>query len=142
MNYSTAIFLISDKVRAVAVTYEPDAPHSPGSAARTIFKTMDAGIMVDDYVVVPTDTRHLMTVCKVADVNVEVDLESNVEMKWIVGTVDRVDFEAIKSQEGDAIATIKSAEKRRKREELRKALIADAGDALKKLPVFTARDED
>ena len=136
MNYSTAIFLISDVVRAVEATYE-----SHDDAPRTVFKTMDPSIKVDDFVVVPTTTRHEMTVCKIVAVDVEIDLDSGVTLDWVVGTVDRVDFEAIKKQEADAIATIKSAEKHRKREELREALIADTGEALKALEVFTPRDE-
>ena len=60
MNYSTAIFLISDEVRAINVTYERD-----GDAKRTLFKTFSKTIKIDDYVVVETNTRHHMTVCKV-----------------------------------------------------------------------------
>ena len=132
MNYSTAIFLISDQARAVNVTYEKDE-----DAPKTMFKTLDPNIKVDDYVTVPTDTRHKMTVCKVVEVDVEPDLESSVEMKWIVGTVGTADFDQIKSQEGDAIARIKSAEKTRKRKELRDALLADVGSDLEKLPIYS-----
>ena len=132
MNYSTAIFLISDQARAVNVTYEKDE-----YAPKTMFKTLDPNIKVDDYVTVPTDTRHKMTVCKVVEVDVEPDLESSREMKWIVGVVSTADFDQIKSQEGDAIARIKSAEKTRKRKELRDALLADVGDGLKVLPIYS-----
>ena len=136
MNYSRAIFLISDEVRAVNVTYEDDedAPH-------TMFKTLDPNIAVDDYVVVPTNTRHRMTVCKVAETDVEPDLEASSDLQWIIGIVNRADFEDIKRQETEAITKIKSAEKRRKREELRKALLADAEDDIKALPIYTASDE-
>ena len=132
MNYSRAIFLISDDVRAVNVTYEDE-----DDAPRTMFKTLNQDIKVDDYVVVPTNTRHKMTVCKVVDVDVEPDLESSSELKWVVGVVDRANFEEITRQENDAIDKIKSAEKRRKREELRKALLADAEDEIKALPIYT-----
>lgn len=136
MNYSTAIFLISDKARAVMATYE-----SHEGAPRTMFKTLDPDIAVDDYVLVPTDTRHGMTVCKVAEVDVEPDFEAADEVKWIIGTVNTKDFNDLKAQEGDAIAKIKSAEKRKKREELRQALIADAEDDLKALPIYTQPEE-
>ncbi len=132
MNYSTAIFLISDQARAVNVTYEKEE-----DAPKTMFKTLDPNIKVDDYVTVPTDTRHKMTVCKVVEVDVEPDLETSREVKWIVGVVDTVDFDQIKSQEGDAIARIKSAEKTRKRKELRDALLADVGDGLTSLPIYS-----
>ena len=135
MNYSTAIFLISDKVRAVGVTYEQDVPGKP--AAVTVFKTFDRGIGVGDYVVVPTDTRHNMTVCKVKSVDVEVDFDASVEMKWIVGKIDRADVESIQAQEADAIIRIKAAEKNRKKEELRATLMAAAGSELKALPLYS-----
>lgn len=141
MNYSRAIFLISDDVRAVMVTYEKDENSTP--APRTMFKTLDPKIKVDDYVVVPTNTRHHMTVCKVAEVDAEPDLEDQKDLEWIVGIVNQVNFQKIKSQEGDAIAKIKSAEKRRKREELRKALLDDVGEEeIKALPIYTAKDEE
>ncbi len=132
MNYSTAIFLISDQARAINITYEEgdDAP-------KTMFKTLDPDIKIDDYVAVPTETRHHMTVCKVVEVDVEPDLESGKTMSWVVGVVDRADFDKIKSHEGDAIARIKSAEKTRKRKELRDALLADVGSDLEKLPIYS-----
>lgn len=131
MNYSRAIFLISDEVRAVNVTYESDE-----NAPRTQFKTLDPNIKPDDYVVVPTDSRHHMTVCQVKECDVEPDLESSATMKWIIGIVNRADFEEIERQEGAAISKIKSAEKRKRRQELREALLADMEeDEVKALPV-------
>ena len=137
MNYSTAIFLISDQARAVNITYEND-----DDAPKTMFKTLDPNIKVDDFVTVPTDTRHKMTVCKVVEVDVEPDLESSREMKWIVGVVGTADFDQIKSQEGDAIARIKSAEKTRKRKELRDALLADVGEGITKLPIYSQAEAE
>jgi len=132
MNYSTAIFLISDQARAVLVTYD-----SEDTSPKTMFKTLDPDIKVDDFVTVPTDTRHNMTVCKVVEVDVEPDLESSTDMKWIIGVVNKADFDQIKSHEGDAIAKIRSAEKTRKRRELRDSLLADVGDSLKALPIYS-----
>ena len=136
MNYSKAIFLISDTIRAVECTYEAgdDAP-------RSTFKTLDPNIEVGQYVVVPTETRHWMTVCRVMAVDTEPDLEGGEEIKWIIGTVDRADFEALKRQEDEAVARIKSAEKRRKRDELRKTMLADMSeDEIKALPIYSGAD--
>ena len=149
MNYSRAIFLISDEVRALNVTYEPDVPPVNNNrdgikADRVLYKTLDPSIKKGDYVVVPTDTRHKMTVCQVDDeVDVDdVDLESSEEIKWIIGVVNRANFEDIKAQEGDAIAKIKKAEKRAKRAELRKKLLIDAKaeDEIKALPIYTSKE--
>ncbi len=136
MNYSRAIFLISDNARAVMCTYEAD-----DDAPQTMFKTLDPDIKVDDFVVVPTNTRHKMTVCKVMAVDVEPDLESSANIDWIVGVISRADFEAIKSQEDEAIERIKAAERRRKKAELRETLLKDAEQDLKALPIYTATDD-
>ena len=106
MNYSKAIFLLSDTARAVAVTYEDYE-----DADRTLFKTLDPDIKVGDYVVVETGTRHHMTVCKVMETDIDLDLEDDVKIKWIVGVVHRADFEEITQQEENAIAAIKKAQK-------------------------------
>lgn len=136
MNYSKAIFLISDQARAIMVIYE-DCEH----AERTMFKTLNPDISVNDYVVVQTNTRHHMTVCKVMEVDVDVDFDAADEVKWIIGTVNKADFDDLVRQESDAISKIKSAEKRKRRDELRDALVADAGEALTSLPIYTAKDE-
>ena len=134
MNYSQAIFLISDEARAVLVTYERGE-----HAEKTLFKTLDPDIKVDDFVVVQTGTRHHMTVCKVVETDVEVDFDSAEEIKWIIGTVHTADFDALVAQENEAIARIKSAEKRKKKNELREALLADA-EELKSLPIYSSDD--
>lgn len=141
MNYSTAIFLISDECRAVMAIYEADEL-SGKKAARTMFKTLDPDVKVGDLVIVPTDTRHGMTVVKVTDVDVEPDLQTSADIKWVVDKIDADNFDNLKAQEDAAIASIKSAEKRKQREELRKALIADAADDLKALPIYTAGDKN
>lgn len=130
MNYSTAVFLINKNARAIAATYE----HGD-SAARTIFKTLDQTIKVNDFVIVPTDTRHKMTVVKVVETDVDVDFDSAAQMAWIVGTVDRSQFETTLQQEADAIVKIKSAELRKKRAELAASVLADYAPEIKALPI-------
>lgn len=120
MNYSTAVFLINDDVRGIACTYEEGE-----KATRTIFKSMDRSICAGDFVIVPTDTRHKMTVVKVVETDVDVDLDSPVQMNWIIGKVARADYESLLAMEEDAIETIKSAEKRKKRDEMRAAIFKD-----------------
>ena len=135
MNYTRAIFLISDDVRAVMATYEQG-----DTAARTMFKTFDPGIKVDDYVVVPTNTRHEMTVCKIVETDVEPDLEASADINWIIGVVNRVDFEQITQQENDAINKIKVAELKRKRRELRSTMMEGFDEEIKALPIYTAEN--
>lgn len=127
MNYSTAIFLVREDVRAVTVSYEIDKD-GKGIRPFTTFKTTDPAVSVGDFVVIPTGTRHDMTVCRVEEVDVEVELNSTTHINWLVGTVDRTAYEAIVEAEDRAIDAIKSAEKRRAREELAAKLLADNPD--------------
>ena len=117
MNYTTAIFLINPNVRAVLASYEAD----PG-AKREIFKTFDATISVGDLAVVPTNTRHKMTVVKI--VETDVDFETDQAVEWVVSKVDRATYDQILADEAKALGIVKAAEIRNKREELAKKLLA------------------
>lgn len=130
MNYTTAIFLINKNVRAVMCNYEPDAEHKT-----TMFKTLDPAIKVGDLVIVPTKTRHGMTVSKVVEADVDVDFDSAATVCWLVCKVDQASYDATLAQEDSAITIIKSAERTKKRNELAAALLADSKDALKALPI-------
>jgi len=131
MNQSTVIFLINKRARAIMATYEAET-----NAKRSLFKTLDESIAVDDLVIVQTDTRHKMTVCKVVEVDVDFDLDdATLQVNWIIGKVDKTAYEQLLAQEATAIRTVKSAELRQKREKLRDAMFADHLDAIKALPI-------
>ena len=137
MNYSMAIFLINKNARAVFATYEADK-----GARQTAFKTLDGTIAEGDYVIVPTDTRHEMTVVKVVETDVDLDFDSSVEVNWIIGRVDRADHEKLLQEERAAIKQIKSAELRKKREDLRDAMFADHLESLKALPIVVINGDE
>lgn len=105
MNYSTAVFLINDRVRAVQGTYE-----AGDTAPKTMFKTFDRALKVGDFALVPTNTRHNMTVVKITDVDVEFDIETHQQVSWIIGRIDLASYEQMQAQEQEAIKTIQSAE--------------------------------
>lgn len=140
MNYSTAALLMyPDKVRAIKVTYEKDTETK--KAVSYVYKSFDKDIKVGDYVVVPTSTRHGMTVCKVSEVDIQVDLEdTRLEVKWIVSRVDNHTYEEVLSWETKVLATVREAQAKKKREELRKNLEESLNGALseiKALPMPT-----
>lgn len=136
MNYSTAIFLINDDVQMVACSYELDHNDEPKKLYN--FKSFDKTLEVGDMVIVPTDTRHNLTVVRVEELDVEPNLEATLEYKWIVGRVNLEDHEALIAQENDAIAQIKRAEKQRRRRELRESMLADMEEKkLLALPLAT-----
>jgi len=129
MNYSTAVFLINDQVRAVTVSYDPDDKRG----GETVLKTLDQSIKVDDIVVVPSSTRHKMTTCRVTAVDVDIDLDSSTNVPWVIQRVDTAAFDKYVGQEADAIATIRKAEIRQKREAMKDAIFKDHEETLKAL---------
>lgn len=146
MNYSTAVFLVNDKVRAISATYLRDGfddqgRPAPGSKAQqTTFKTFDQAIKKDDLIIVPTKTRHGFTVCKVVDVDLEIDLETNISIDWVAGVFEDSEHKRMLAMEEKMVETIRSAEKNRKREELRKSLMADSETKLLALPIAKVKD--
>ena len=153
MNFSTAIFLINDDVRAIAATYEKvdltqntakmkyqpaylEESRLPEGAV--IFKTMDPDIDVNDYIVVPTDTRHGLTVCQVIATDVEIDPEATAECHWIVGKVDTSEFERLRQQEAAAIQKLKDAKTHARRKKLKAELMGKLDDdQLASIPMLT-----
>lgn len=128
MNYSTAILLVRKDIRTVAVSYDVTA-EGKGVAPFTTYKTPDPSVKVGDLVIVPTDTRHCMTVGRVEAVDMEVDFDSPAQLKWLVGpAIDTTAYDALLAAESEAIVAIRSAETRRKREELAEKLMADNPD--------------
>lgn len=126
-NYSTAIFLVRDDVRCMMVSYDVDA-EGKGVRPFVPFKTFDTGMKVGDRVLIPTDTRHRMTVARVEEVDVEVDIGSSAQMQWLIDTVDDTAYKAVLAQERDGIDQIKAAERRSQQRELREKLLADNPD--------------
>lgn len=130
MNPSTVIFLINDTVKAVAVEYEP-------KGNTTLLKTMDPSIKVGDFVVCQSSTRHEMTTAKVVEVDVDIDLESTVTVPWLISVIDVDGFNSLLAKEAEAVATIKAAQDRKKKAELRAALSADKDEQVLALDLNT-----
>jgi len=129
-NLTTAIFLVNKNVRAIRAAYEAGE-----NAPTTVFKTFDNGIKKDDFLIVPTDTRHNMTVVKVVEVDVEVNLESTVPIAWVIAKVELDAFAEVVAGEKEMLEQIKSAEKRRKQEALREAIFTDQQEQIKALSI-------
>lgn len=134
MNYTTAVMLINDNIRAVNGIYEVeiDGRKQP----RTMFKTLDKTVKVGDLVVVPTDTRHNMTVVKITEVDIDVNFEDQTPVKWVISKVYQDEYDGILLEEQKWIEAIKESEKRRKREELKKNMLEMyREDGIEKLPI-------
>lgn len=136
MNYSTAVMLFNPNIRAIKIIYDDieDKPHQE----HYTFKSLDPKIEKGDLVVIPTDTRHKYTVAKVSEVDVDVDIESNTQLQWIVSRLDTQANDAVLTEEGKWIEQMKAAEKRKKREEIKKnmqEMYADTDGDLESLPI-------
>ncbi len=116
MNLSTAIMLVNESVRSVKVTYDTDYKNNNPNY---FFKTLDPDLKVDDYVVIPTDTRHGMTVCKVAEIDFIVDFNAPTQFRWVVGKVDNKAYEDVLRQESIVVARMAKAEENKMRAELK-----------------------
>ena len=135
MNNSTIVFLINDDVRAVKGIYEDG-----GSAE--IFKTFDQSIDVDDLAVVESGTRHEMTVVKIVETDVELDFDTTKTIKWVVQRIDQDAHNEVLAQEQAAISAVQSAERKRKRDELRASMFAQHEDQLKTLSLAHLAEDD
>ena len=128
MNYSIAIFLINKDVRAIKCTYEDGKD-------QTLFKTMDPNIKVDDLVVVETNTRHGMTVCKVIEVDIDLDFDMTKQVDWIVEAVNHEQHRDLVQQEQIAISKMQAAERRKRRAAMADALLADHDAEIRTLAI-------
>lgn len=123
MNYSTAVMLINENIKAIKVIYEPEMDVKNPKNTRYMFKTLDPSIKAGDYVTIPTDTRHGMTVALVVEVDSEVDFENSLVIKWVIDKVNTLDNENILKDEQEWIEALKASEKRKKREEIKKNML-------------------
>jgi hypothetical protein len=130
MNYSTAIFLINDEVRALYIKYV-----NRGGGQTYMAKTFDKTINKDDYVVIPTTIKEEdnMTVAKVVEVDAEIDFDSTTIIPWVISKIDLDEFTKITELEKEAIKTIREAHFAKRK----KTLAADLMEAkeLMKLPL-------
>lgn len=122
MHSSRKVFLLPDgeEPRCVVGIYEPDRPGF--TAKRTEYKTFDKLLKVDDYIVVPSDTRWNMTTCKIVAVDVEPALDTEDEINWVMGSIDQSSYLATIKQEENFITAVRVAEKKALKKELRKTL--------------------
>lgn len=125
-NPQTTIFLINDDVRCIVAIYEDDNALTGKKAPREYFKTFDKSIAVDDLILVPTSTRHNVAVCKVVEIDVEIDLDHPPEdVRWIIGTVDLSGYLATAAAEKTALDSIRKAEKQHSRKVLQEKMFGN-----------------
>ena len=128
MHNSRKVFLLENEPRCVLGAYE--AGENPPLSE---FKTFDGDIGVGDLVIVQSDTRHKMTVVKIAQVDIEPNLDSGSVMHWVVGKVDVDAFNETIKSESKFLDAARRAEKARRKEQLRKDFLQDVDDSSLKI---------
>lgn len=139
VNKSLAIFLTDTPPRAVLCTYDGFDDDGNPKGNLTLFKTWDLSIKVRDFVVIPTKPDHRLgfTTAQVARVDVDPDFDSHVTPGWIVGVIDLVDYYEAVAREQKFMDVVANADKRRRKDELKRSVFANLGDAdLKALPAI------
>lgn len=133
MHDSRKVFLLPEEPRCILASYQPKPngqdyePEDIGDGDYSLkeLKTFDVDTKPGDYVVVPTGTRHRMTVMRVEFVDMEPDLNSDKEMLWAVGRVDKTSHDDILRKEREFIQQARAAERKRQKEQLRKDFLAE-----------------
>jgi hypothetical protein len=141
MNFSTAVFLINEKARAISVCYDPTNNKEKDLEASYLFKTLDPNIEVDSLVIIPTGTRVGFTIAKATAVDVEIDFESTIQLKWVAGLFSRASYDQTLADEAKAIEIMKAAEFRHKREELRSKMTGLRDEELASLAISDGTKE-
>lgn len=129
MNLSTAVFLISDDVRAIGVTFD-QGNHDRIEEKQYVYKTCNQEICVGDHVIVPVGAFDEYKVAIVRSVDADVNYKSDIQYKWIVSKLDLTEYFSLKESEQRAIQEVKRIERRSKREQLRKDLMEFGGDEI------------
>jgi len=152
IHNSRTVFLLpgDQEPRCVLATYlaSEDAP-------TTEFKTFDQSLTEGDYVVIPTEDRHKMTVVKITATTgadgkpIEPDLESPKKIDWIVGRVDRSAFEGVTAKEDHFLEVYRLAQKAQRKAEMQKTMFEGLDESMLTLehkptvaPVATPVDDE
>lgn len=138
MNYTTAVFLINEAVRALYVIYEPDDQNN--KRQRYLVKTLDPAVDVGDFVIVPSTVAHKLTVAKVVDTEAEVDFDSTTNVHWVIQRVDMTQFNETVELERDAIDKMKKADLGKRRRNLLRDMTDADREGLLALPLAKRRD--
>lgn len=126
MNPSLSSFVVESACRAIRVEYDPD--NKSNNNTNYLFKTLDPTLAKGDFVNVPTNTRHGMTVVKITEVDMIVNYDSTDNYQWIIGKVDKTAFDALLAQDRVVIDKIARIEQDKKKRELLAAMGIAEGD--------------
>lgn len=126
MNPTAAVMLVQDSVRPVKVEYDPDNSYNNKGAQHThFFKCLDPDIKKGDLVIVTTQTRHGMTVAKVAAIgaaDVTVNFDGSEHWGWVVGPVPAEQHKRILEVEQQIVGRVQVADLNDRKAKLKAAM--------------------
>lgn len=138
MNFDRIIFVIKKELRVIKVEYDPEAVSNGAKPNTSLVKTFDTQVKVGDSVVVPTNSRAMMTVAQVVEVDVNIEVKSGGPIPWLISKVHELDIsnhERLKEMEAEAIKELMKVEMENEREQLRDNLQAYQKNAIEKLAI-------
>lgn len=148
MNYSSVAAILSDKVKAVGVTFSPAArrEHSANPSGRLFTYKTTLDLKVGDLVLVPVsdntemgkdrqygETAFGMKVAEVAEVDADLEFSSNINYKWVIQYVDMVAYEKLLENEKVAIGELRKIERKQYKAKMVEALSEQAGSDVTKI---------
>lgn len=113
MNYTSAVMLFNDNIKAIKVSYDPNEDYR-----QYIFKTLETDLEVGDLMIVSKESKHGFTVVRVEELDVEVDFDSNTQLKWAV-KFDQSGYNSTLEEEGKWIEAMRKSEKKAKRDQIK-----------------------
>lgn len=139
-NQSTVLILLNQELlggalHTVRVSYDENVKNQ-----HTIKKTFISDLKPGEFVTVQTGTRYNATVCKVVDVDVEVDFDSDTPIGWVFGRVDMAALEKLCAEEARILGVIRDAELKERREKLKAAVLSQLGGTLPQLEVSIPKE--
>lgn len=137
-NYSAIAALLSDDVVGYGCSFTALTKTGKATSKVYVFKGLRDSYEAEDCVVVPGASDY--AVAYIVEANLELDFDSTLVYKWVIDKVDFTAYDDIIEQEESAIDKIKSAKKRKGREEIKEALLADVADDIPVL-TFTSSEE-
>lgn len=140
MNKTLIAAAMYDDVRLIAINY-----HGSGSKRYT-FKTRDMSIKLGDHVVVPRffeddinldmdqddprrkEIKHGFSSGVVVELDPDVNYqECAIKYRWIVGKIDTTNYDSIIAWENALMTEVKQIERKRRRENMQAAVVAEFG---------------
>lgn len=123
------VFLLNEQVKGHVGIYERNGKEE-------YFKSLDPTISEGDIVVVTSGNARLgFSTVKIVKADVNLNLETDKPIRWIVGRVDLPAYETIVALEDEAIQASRAAQHRAQRNKLREDMRIVADENMKNLPL-------